>query len=63
MTVKPQITDRQLNLPLRNVTPVKLSPGDQQELALAVVDLLVRAAQEGTPRMPKGGAPESQTDD
>ena len=63
MTVKPQIPDRQLNLPLRSVTPVKLPPGDQQELALALVDLLVRAAEEGPSGMPKGGAHESQTDD
>lgn len=63
MTVKPRIPDRQLNLALRSVTPAKLAPGDQQELALALVDLLVRAAKEGTTVMPKGGAHESQTDD
>ena len=63
MTVKPRIPDRQLNLALRSVTPAKLPPGDQQELALALVDLLVRAAQEGTLLIPRGGANESQTDD
>jgi len=61
--VKPQIPDRQLNLSLLRPTPVELPPGDQQELALALVDLLVRAAEEGTTVMPKGGANESQTDD
>jgi hypothetical protein len=48
---------------LLNLTPAKLPPGDQQELALALVDLLVRAAEEGTTAMPKGGANESQTHD
>jgi hypothetical protein len=48
---------------LLNLTPVKLLPGDQQKLSLALVDLLVRAADERTTVMPKGGPHESQTHD
>ena len=63
MTVKPQTPHGQLNLPLLNLTPVKLPPGDQQKLSLALVDLLVHAADERTTVMPKGGPHESQTHD
>jgi hypothetical protein len=61
--VKPQTPHGQLNLPLLNLTPVKLPPSDQQELALALVDLLVRAAEKDRGVMPKGGPNESQTHD
>ena len=61
--MKPQTPHGQLNLPLLNLKPAKLPLGDQQELALALVDLLVRAAEEGTTVIPKGGANESQTHD
>jgi hypothetical protein len=61
--VKPQTAHAQLNLPLLNRTPVELPRGQQQELALALVDLLVRAAGEDKGVMPKGGANEPQTDD
>jgi hypothetical protein len=61
--VKPETPQTQLNLPLLNLTPVKLPSGDQQELALALVDLLVRAAEADKDVMPKGGANESQTHD
>ncbi len=40
-----------------------LPPGNQQELALALADLLVRAAEQDRDAMPKGGANEPQTHD
>lgn len=61
--MKPQTSYAQLNLSLLNRVPVKLPPGDQQELALALADLLVRAAEQERDMMPKGGANESQTHD
>jgi hypothetical protein len=63
VTVKPQTPHAQLNLPLLNLTPVKLPSGDQQELVLALVDLLVRVAEADKGVMPKGGGNESQTHD
>jgi len=57
--VKPQTPSPQLNLPLLNLPSVQLPPGDQQELALALVDLLVRAAAGDKGVMSKGGANES----
>ena len=59
--MKPQTSYAQLNLPLLNRVPVKLPPGNQQELALALADLLVRAAERDRHAMPKGGANEPQT--
>jgi hypothetical protein len=61
--VKPQTAHAQLNLPLLNRTPLQLPPSDQQELALALMDLLVRAAGGDRGVTPKGGANESQTHD
>jgi hypothetical protein len=57
--VKPQTPSPQLNLPLLKLPSVQLPPGQQQELALALVDLLVRAAAGDKGVMSKGGEGES----
>lgn len=61
--MKPQTPSPQLNLPLLNLPSVQLPPSDQRELALALVDLLVRAAAGDKGAMSKGGKNESQTHD
>ena len=57
--MKPQTPSPQLNLPLLKLPSVQLPPGQQQELALALVDLLVRAAAGDKGVMSKGGEGES----
>ena len=54
----------QLNLPLLHLTPIALPVGKDKELTLALVELLVRAANSSGASAParKGGANESEVD-
>ena len=47
MKLQPKPNQRQLNLPLLDLAPTELPPGEQQELARALVELLLDAAGEG----------------
>jgi len=62
MKTQPKPTHDQLNLPLLNLAPTALPVGKDKELALALVELLVRAAssQSAVPLAKHGGANESE---
>ena len=64
MKSHPNTTSPQLNLALLDRAPVELSQNEQQELALALVELLlnVAAPSAGGPR-PTGGPNEFETHD
>jgi len=47
MKLQPKPNRRQLNLPLLDLAPAELPPSEQQELARALVELLLDAAGEG----------------
>jgi hypothetical protein len=51
----------QLNLPLLNAPKAVVSDDKQRELAVALVELLISAAQEGEKRENNGGADEPET--
>ena len=46
MKLQPKPNKRQLNLPLLDLAPTELPPSEQQELARALVELLLDAAGE-----------------
>jgi two-component sensor histidine kinase len=57
------VTNRQLNLLLLD-DPAAVLPNDkQQELILALAEMLVNAAREGARRLVSGGNDESETDE
>ena len=62
MKLHPNSTSPQLNLALLDRAPAELSQNEQQELALALVELLVNVAtpSAGAPR-PTGGLNECET--
>jgi hypothetical protein len=64
MKSQPKPTYDQLNLPLLKLVPVALPAGKDKELALALVELLVKAANSHSfaPLAKKGGANESEVD-
>jgi two-component sensor histidine kinase len=59
----PKSVRPQLNLPLLDRTPAELPQDQQQELALALVELLVNAAALGACAPAGGGPNESETHD
>jgi len=62
MKSHPHSASPQLNLALLDRVPTELSPNEQRELALALVELLVHGAAPsvGTPK-PTGGPSEPET--
>ena len=64
MKSQPKPTPDQLNLPLPHLAPIALPVGKDKELALALVELLVRAANAANASVPvrKEGANESKVD-
>lgn len=64
MKSQPKPTHDQLNLPLQHLAPIALPVGKDKELALALVELLVRAANSPSAGAlaKKGGANESEVD-
>jgi hypothetical protein len=46
MKLQPKPNKRQLNLPLLDLAPTELPPGEQQELTRALAELLLDAAAE-----------------
>ena len=61
MKSHPKPVRPQLNLALQDRTLAELPPNQQQELALALVELLVNAAAPGAACAPAGDPNESET--
>ena len=63
MKSQPKPIHNQLNLPLLNLAPATLPTGKHKELALALVELLVSAANnESAALAAQGGEDESEVD-